>query len=257
MIYDTHVHTRHSNDSQMNPEEALATASKRGLGLCITEHVDYEADVDRVCVADTDKYFSEYTVYKPEGLLLGLEIGLTVNTRAIARQTASDPRLDFCIGSVHVCNGYDIFFPHFWEQSGTQKDIMGSYLDYTVTVIDKCDFFDSLGHIDYPSRYCPFNEKDIKYGDFKALYKEIFTALLDKRKVLELNTGRIGCPSAEKNLFEIFEGYYNSGGRYVTLGSDAHHQDIIGKDFDIALQMVKNIGLKPVFYVQRDMVCNE
>jgi histidinol-phosphatase (PHP family) len=241
----------------MNPEEALVAASKLGLGLCVTEHVDYEINLDHVCVADTGKYFSEYAAFRPDGLLLGLEIGLTVNTRAVARKTASDPRLDFCVGAVHLCNGYDMFFSSFWEQGGSPKDIMGSYLKYIITVIDKCDFFDSLGHIDYPSRYCPFIEKDIKYDDFKALYNEIFTALLDKGKIMELNTDRINCPVATENLFEIFRGYYRLGGRYVTLGSDAHHQGYIGKNFGIALRLAENIGLKPVYYVQREMISDE
>jgi histidinol-phosphatase (PHP family) len=120
----------------MEPGEAIASASKLGLGLCLTEHVDYECDEDEVFVTDTDSYFSEYAAYKPRGLLLGLEIGLTVNTRAISRRTASDKRLDFCVGSVHVVYGYDIY-KSFWSQSVPPEEIMRDYLRYTLTVIDK------------------------------------------------------------------------------------------------------------------------
>ena len=254
MIYDSHIHTRFSADSQMNPEEALAAASKLGLGLCVTEHVDYECDDDILLVADTDQYFNEYAKYKTAGLLLGLEIGLTVNTRALGRRVASDTRNDFCIGSVHVCYGYDTYSSSFWQQGIPSEEIMGNFLKYTVIVIDKCDFFDSLGHIDFPSRYCPLKEKDIKYSTYKVRYDQVFTALLDKGKVIEINTKRIHNPEAAQNLYNIYEGYYKLGGRYVTLGSDAHIPGDIGKGFKEALQIIRKIGLTPVHYVQREMV---
>ena len=254
MIFDTHIHTHYSIDSHMNPQEAIDAASKLELGLCVTEHVDYECDTDDLNVFDMDEYFTEYGPYKSENFLLGIEIGLTVNTRAIARKTASDPRLDFCLGSVHLSYGHDMFYPSFWRQSIPAEDIMGDYLKYTAKAIDMCDFFDSLGHIDYPSRYCPFRQKNIKYKTFKKLYDEIFAALLDKKKVIEINTKRMNDMAAAKNLFNIYEGYYACGGRYVTLGSDAHSQGNIGRDIDKAFHMAKKIGLTPVRFAAREMI---
>ena len=135
MIYDAHVHTRYSVDSQMDPEEALTAASRLGLGICTAEHVDYESGSDEPSTVDADKYFREYAPYRSSGLLLGLEIGLTVNTRAVGRQTASDPRMDFCIGSVHVSYGYDIYIPSFWQQDMPFAQLLEDYLRYTVITI--------------------------------------------------------------------------------------------------------------------------
>ena len=254
MIYDTHVHTRFSVDSQISPEDALAAASGLGLGICVTEHVDYETDSDVPSTVDADEYFGEYAPYKSSGLLLGLEIGLTVNTRAVGRQTASDPRMDFCIGSVHVCYGYDIFTSSIWEQEIPVDEILGNYLKYTVTVIEKCNFFDSLGHIDYPSRYAPIPGPKLEYKTYKKLFDEIFTALLDRRRVIELNTKRMNNPDAVRNLYGIYEGYYSRGGRYVTLGSDAHNTASIGRHIGEAYRMIQKIGLTHVHYVNREMI---
>jgi len=240
----------------MNPEDALAAASKLGLGLCLAEHVDYETDSDNPSTVNADDYFGGYAPYKSSGLLLGLEIGLTVNTRGVGRQTASDPRMDFCIGSVHVSYGYDIFVPAFWTQGAPPYDLLKNYLIYTVAAIEKCGFFDSLGHIDYPSRYSPFTKPELTYKTYGKQFDEIFTALLDLGKVIEINAKRMDDPNAVKDLYEIYEGYYNMGGRYVTLGSDAHTPAYVGRHFDKALRMARQIGLTPVHYVNREMIAD-
>ena len=254
MIFDTHVHTRFSVDSQMNPEEAFKAASNAGLGVCVAEHVDFETDSDEPSLIDADEYFGAYGPYRSERFLLGMEIGLTVNTRAAGRKTASDPRMDFCIGSVHVSNGYDIYTPSFWQQDLPSEDILRGYLEYTMAAIEKCDFFDSLGHIDYPSRYSPRTVKNMDYKIFGKLFDQIFTALLDKRKVMEINTKRLGDRAAAQNLYEICEGYYDNGGRYVTLGSDAHKPASVGMGVREAYAMAKKIGLTPVHYNRREMI---
>ena len=256
MIFDSHVHTRFSVDSRMGPEEASAAASRLGLGICAAEHVDFETDSDEPSLIDADRYFGEYASWRSESFLLGLEIGLTVNTRAAGRITAADPRLDFCIGSVHVSNGYDIYTLSLWKQNIPPEEILAGYLRYTVTAIEKCGFFDSLGHIDYPSRYSPQTEKNIRYKTYQKLFDEVFTALLDLKKTIEINTKLMYDPAACSNLYDIYEGYYNKGGRYVTLGSDAHRPESVGAHIGEAYRMAKKIGLTPVHYECREMIAD-
>ena len=52
-------------------------------------------------------------------------------------------------------------------------------------------------------------------------------------------------------LKPVYESYKNFGGRYVTIGSDAHRPEVIGDHFDEALKFIYEIGLIPVTFCQR------
>ena len=50
---------------------------------------------------------------------------------------------------------------------------------------------------------------------------------------------------------ELLEFYKNNGGRYVTIGSDAHLVEDIGADYMVAKELLKEVGLQEVIYRQR------
>jgi histidinol-phosphatase (PHP family) len=116
------------------------------------------------------------------------------------------------------------------------------------------DFYDSLGHIDYVSRYSPLNQKDLLYDKYKEIYDGIFKELISKDKVIEVNTARMGEAEARKNLYTIYSRYKALGGRYVTIGSDAHKAERLGYKFSEALDMIKEIGLTLVYFKERRML---
>ncbi|MDR0999670.1 MAG: histidinol-phosphatase HisJ family protein [Clostridiales bacterium] len=250
-IYDCHVHSAVSADSEMPPQDAIARAQALGVGLCFTEHVDFECSSDKCFAADISQYLTDYEQYRSDTVLLGAEVGLTYNSRAASRKAVSDDRLDFIIGSVHIVRDYDLFMPEFYEQDLPWEDIYRQYFAFTIKVIEHCEYFDSLGHIDYISRYSRFDIKNVEYNTFRKEYDKIFEMLIDRGKVLELNTRRLGDPSAAKCLYSVYEGYYNRGGRYVTVGSDAHSTEVIGANFDIAADIAKRIGLNICYFKNR------
>jgi histidinol-phosphatase (PHP family) len=250
MLYDTHVHTDMSADSDMRVTVALAAAHKLGIGLITTEHVDFECDSDLAFVTDVPLYLETYSAYKPEGLLTGLEVGLTVESFDQNQAVTADPRLDYIIGSIHVVEGHDIF-TSFYAQELPPPELYRQYLRYAAAMIELYDNFDSLGHIDYPSRYSPFAEKNIVYQDFQHEYNTIFDRLIEKDKALEINTARFSHPAAQANWYSVCEAFYKRGGRDVTVGSDAHDAGQIGRGLQQAYQMAYAIGLSPVYYRAR------
>jgi histidinol-phosphatase (PHP family) len=52
----------------------------------------------------------------------------------------------------------------------------------------------------------------------------------------------------------VFKGYYDCGGRFVTLASDAHSAEDIGRNFEEAQQLVDDIGLKICYYKRRKRI---
>ncbi|MDR3239183.1 MAG: histidinol-phosphatase HisJ family protein [Clostridiales bacterium] len=252
MLYDTHVHSKMSADSDMEPREAMNAAKARRLGVILTEHLDYECDSDLDFAVDLPRYLREYEPYKAEGLLTGLEIGLTDASASQNREAAASPGVDYIIGSIHMVDGHDIYTT-FFARKLPPDEIYRQYLQCAARMAESCDFFDSLGHIDYPSRYSPFPEKEIPFSAYPKEYNQIFEALLSKGKVLELNTRRLASASAQKNWLEVLRGYYERGGRYITIGSDAHEPGQVGRHFDAALRMARSAGLTPVYFQERRM----
>jgi histidinol-phosphatase (PHP family) len=250
-VYDCHVHSAVSADSEMPPQNAMARAQALGIGLCFTEHVDFECSSDVCFAADIPQYLTDYEKYRSDTVLLGAEVGLTYNSRAASRRAVSDSRLDFVIGSVHIVRDYDLYRPEFYEQNLPWEDIYRQYFDFTLKVIENCDYFDSLGHMDYISRYSRLDIKNLEYNTFRKEYNKVFDMLIDRHKVLELNTRRIGDPAVAKYLYSVYEGYYNRGGRYITVGSDAHKEEPIGANFDIAFDIAKRIGLTICYFKNR------
>ena len=49
---------------------------------------------------------------------------------------------------------------------------------------------------------------------------------------------------------DILEMYKQLGGSLITLGSDAHKKDVLGKGLDKAIEMLKNLGFKAYHYFE-------
>lgn len=103
-----------------------------------------------------------------------------------------------------------------------------------------------MGHIDFPKRY---------YGEIyyeEAVINEIFRNLLEKDLVIEINTSSLRKGHVQtmpgKELLEIYKA---NGGKYVTIGSDAHIVEDIGADYETARSLLEEVGLQEVIYRQR------
>ena len=256
MIFDSHVHTAVSPDSEMLPEEAIDTLKKQGLGCIFTEHMDYGLDCKPFFCADLKTYFDDYIKYKSDTVGLGLEIGLLTECLEINRALAANPVLDYVIGSIHFTGGYDLgLYPEYFVQTG--EKVYELHLAFMLEMIKAGDFFDALGHIDYISRYSPFPEKNVLYEKYAGQYDEILRTLIERDIVLELSSKRVADKYARKNLYAIYSRYRDLGGQYVTIGSDAHIAKDLGRNFDIAINMVDEIGLVPVYFKERRRIlCN-
>jgi histidinol-phosphatase (PHP family) len=79
----------------------------------------------------------------------------------------------------------------------------------------------------------------------------VLRAAVETDTVLELNTRRLGERRAVKELVPIYTRYRELGGRYVTLGSDAHAADAIGAHFAAAEELAAATRLRIVTFKER------
>ena len=122
-----------------------------------------------------------------------------------------------------------------------------------VDCVKKYNFIDSLGHIDYISRYATFKDNEIHYNEFNEYINEVLKAIVNNEKVIEINTRRLNNKDAYKNLMNIYKEYKHIGGKYVTIGSDAHCAGDIGKNFALGNTICQDCNLKAVYFRNRNM----
>ena len=250
MIIDSHIHTKFSTDSNMIIENAISVAKSKNIGLIITDHMDIDYPGGEEFRFDVNEFFNNYEIYRSNNLKLGIELGLNENFLEQNTKISNSHDFDFILGSIHSINGNDIYYD-LLNNSPIKKDFFTEYFSNMLNCVKAYNCFDSLSHIDYPSRYCSFDNKEIVLDDNKDIISEIFKTIIAKEKVIELNTNRLNSKEAINTIMEIYKLYHDLGGRYVTIGSDSHIKENIGKNFDVAFNIIEALNLKAVYYNKR------
>lgn len=252
MIFDSHIHTKFSADSDMIASEALARAASLNLGVVFTEHFDFGLVIDgKEFSFDSAAYMSEYKNFRGQNVRLGVEVGLRQIARTANEKFLAQADFDFVIGSIHLIDGSDIYHPAFYAD----KDKPTAYRKYFRQMLDEatvCDF-DALGHIDYICRAAPYDDPEIDYTTFHEEIDAILQVIVAREKVLELNTRRFASDRAIRELVPVYKKYRALGGQFVTFGSDAHKVAAIGNYFDRALEFVRELDLTPVTFRERKL----
>ncbi|MFC2637987.1 MAG: histidinol-phosphatase HisJ family protein [Mitsuokella sp.] len=252
MLFDSHMHTRFSADSEMKAKDAVEKAASEGIGIVFTEHLDYDFPSEADFTFDPEAYWKEYEPIRSHTLRLGVEVGMRASTEKRSRAFIARVPFDLIIGSLHILGGRDLYDAEAYEGK-ERADVYRQYLAKMEAGIRSHDFINVLGHIDYIARYAPYENPDLTYGEFRPEIDRVLRAVIQTGIVLELNTRRLGDRHAIKELVPIYQRYYDLGGRYVTIGADAHRAMDVGKYFREAEEIADQTNLQIVTYVERRM----
>ena len=205
MVFDTHLHTEISSDSEMKIEEAIKQAKALNLGLIITEHMDLFYPEDNKFIFDVEQFFQNYEQYRSDKLLLGIEVGMQLKCVTEIKEIIKKNNFDFVLGSIHMVEGIDIYHQEYYQQS--KEEAYNKYFKAMTDCIKALEDIDSLGHIDYIARFAV--------------------------------------------LLPVYKRFKQLGGKYVTIGSDAHKVCDIGANFSEGNKIAAACGLRPVFFKER------
>lgn len=250
MLFDTHMHTRFSTDSRMTLAEAEERARELNLGIIITEHMDLAYPEPEAFTFDVNNYFATYESHRRNDLLLGIEIGMRDDCVEANRDIVVNHPFDFVIGSIHLVENIDIYQESFY-QNRTKEEVYRQYFNAMITCLEQYDFIDSLGHIDYICRYARFDDPELYFLDFQTDIDLVLSQLAQRDQAIEINTRRLWMPEAIEALLPVYHRFRELGGRFVTIGSDAHKQQNVGKGLQIGMEMAETCGLIPVYYQER------
>lgn len=254
MLFDSHVHTKFSADSETAGIDAYQAARNKGMGVVFTEHMDFNLPPSRFDFSfDAKKYMDEYGAMRGMYLLLGAEIGLGRDCVDKVKEFSTSANFDVVIGSIHVVDGFDIYEKNFYEGK-TKEEAYESYLSLMLDMVKQNPFIDVLGHIDYICRYAPYDDKAIDLATYGGKIDEILKALLDANIILELNTRRFTEKGAPADLKPIYSRYKELGGKYVTIGSDAHTAENVGHFLAEGEALAKECGLETVIFYERQLM---
>ncbi|MDD5952597.1 MAG: histidinol-phosphatase HisJ family protein [Oscillospiraceae bacterium] len=247
-ISDCHVHSDASYDGCDSVVMLCENAMRMNLhALTVTDHFEcnfYEDDSFfdsvRKSLSETQKaailFQDKLQVYR------GIEVGQATQNLPIAERVLSEFDFDFVLGSLHNIVG----LPDFYEIDYAHCDVhhlLEQYFEQVLELIET-DLFDSLAHLTYPLRYIRGEHNiQVGYEVYESHVDSILHALIRKNKALELNASglrqKIGttmpCPIVIKRFHEL-------GGKYVTIGSDAHRWADVGSGVEEAMNILKNAG---------------
>ena len=239
-MLDMHVHLTGHGDR-------LATAET------IREFLDQARRVGlkQISFADHDVYYSELNLplirevaeeYPDLKVAVGLEVDYRPSDEGKIKTLLAQFSFDFVIGSVHELNGWAFDYPEE-EAVHRQKDPDGMYEEYFrwVEMAAASDLFTTMGHFDLIKLFGVRPRTDILRLAGGALEQ-----IQKKGLVIELNTaGRykpVGEYYPEVKIIEEIK----RRGIPMTLSSDAHRAEHVGRDAGRAAQLLKDLGIKEI-----------
>ncbi len=252
MLADVHVHTNFSCDSETDMESYINKALDDNCSyLCFTDHVDFNKIDYGYGYYSSERFFREFTCIKNKFSSNGdlcILSGIEFSEPHLYKKELYDLEqlpYDYIIGSVHWVR--DMFPCKEVKARYTAKEFYDWYWQEILKAVT-AGGFDCLGHIDFPKRY--FNE--VCYDS--SLLSTIFNTMIKNNIVLEINTSSI-----RKGVSETMPGeellniYKQCGGKFVTIGSDAHETEDLFAEYNTAQALIKNLGLVQVVFIKRKM----
>jgi len=265
-ICDSHTHSHISPDCKVplaNMAEAAVAAGVQELH--VTDHCDL-LDPGGIPVTSFDwpsakcQYEAVRAALGNRMILhLGLELGSATVAPDVARRILAEggETLDFVLGSFHNWIGQrgntEFFFTNFENDPELCRRAVALSLSHSWTLVTECaDCYDSLAHIVYPLRYVHRDGQSLSLNEYEEQVRAIFTQIARTDHALEVNTNRgrdLDCwPS-------LLQWYRECGGRFVTLGSDAHKPEEMSLGIPSAAELLKSAGFDCVTtFVRRQPV---
>ena len=208
----------------------LNTRGQRNSMLA-EEQDDYVAAVKRL----QEKYNRDGD--QPFHIRLGMEMDFIPSRLEIARDVARRYEWDYLIGSIHNIGFEKLQEPamyDFWHI----EDVCEIYFHFVGMMIRE-RLFDIVGHLDLPKKMGTRPE-----GGMLRYVEPLIPDLLASGMAVEINTSGLDNPAQEfMPGWDVVEALA-SRGVPLTLGSDAHAPEQVGRHFADVLEGLKRIGVR-------------
>ena len=242
---DCHLHTDNSFDSETPAERVVQRARELGIEyIAITDHCDIlewsDVNIARsnAQAAELNQKFDDITV------LRGIELGEPLQAPEQTAIALGLCEYDFVLCSLHNIRYEEDFY--FLNPDAEQaQELISRYFEELLETV-RWNEFDSLAHFTYPLRYITGRDGvQVDMERYQPVIREILATLAQNGKALEINTSGLRSPDGFLlPTVEYVRQFRELGGRYITLGSDAHRPEHMAIGMKEGIDAAKEAGFR-------------
>ncbi len=261
IICDLHTHTSFSFDGA--PDSTPDTLCRRALEvgvthLAITDHCDINGEVEGIYTPyAADEAWEAMSTAKEKykgrlHLSCGIELGNAHQYPVEAAAVLARHPYEFVIGSLHNLTNVPDFCMLRYEMMTDAHihRLFDRMLDETLQLVS-FDGLHTLGHLTYIHRYVTLAKKPFDFKQHYDKITEIYRALIARDMALELNVSTLwkGLGISMPTL-ELLKLYKDQGGHLITVGSDAHSPENLGKCIRKGYALLRTAGFSEVMVME-------
>ncbi len=250
-MIDYHLHTSRCCHATGTPEEYLAEAELKNIReIGFADHFPLGllgySPRNQVTMnpAELEDYIREIDALRRSSgrvdIKLGIEVDYLPGTEDKLSGLLEQYSFDYVIGSIHFMDDWDFTHP-VYADTYRERDLDRLYNTYFELVWDMCrsGLFDIIGHIDVIKKFGYRPSYNLE-----PLWAETARVLGETGTCVELNTAGRDAPVGE---------FYPDGSLLekcfaervsVTMGSDAHGPQQVGRYFEEAVDILKKTGYR-------------
>ena len=267
MLTDYHLHLRpdaEGTDAEQyftpaNAERYRTVAEERGIAeLGCAEHVYRFAQALEVwrhplwCASATDD-LDDYAGFVREqtDLKLGIEADFIAGREDRMATLLDAHEWDFVVGSVHFVgehavdhDGYEVF-----DHRSQRPDELWRRYFVTLGEAARTGLFDILAHPDLVKLWGA--KRPVPEGDLRRFYELAMDGIAESGIAVEVSTAGLRKPVGELYPAPAFLQMCLEAGCSVALSSDAHVPGDVGRDYEVALELLESLGVGELAVFER------
>ncbi len=265
MLTDYHLHLRPDDPdaspgeyfTAANVERYLEAAESAGIKeLGVSEHVDrftqsleiWNHPAWRDNARDDLTEYCEFVRSTP--LRLGIEMDYLVDREDQIANVLDAHEFDYVVGSVHFIRDravdWDVY--DIWEAVSDPDRVWQLYFD-TLAEAVHTGLYDILAHPDLVKVWG--DRRPSPQRDARFYYEPVVEAIAEVGIAVEVSTAGWRKPVGELYPSDAFAGMCIEAGAVFSLSSDAHLPEDVGRDYDRAVERMREWGIEEIAVFER------
>jgi histidinol-phosphatase (PHP family) len=271
MLTDYHIHLRPDEReatpgefyTSANVERYREAAQERGIEeLGVSEHIYRFHQAlelwrhpfwERFAHDDLDEYCA--FVRDQTDLRLGIEADFVLGAEDRLASMLEARELDYVIGSVHFIregavdmDDYTVWDPR--DPSRGPEQVWRRYFE-TVAESARSGVFDVIAHPDLVKIWGAGHPGRTPEGDLRRYYEPAVEAFVEAGVVVEVSTAGLRKPVGEIYPSRAFLAMCVEAQLPLALSSDAHRPEDVGAGYELALELLRELGVRELCVFER------